>query len=159
MNESIDTRLKQSREKRQLGFEQVSEATKIRAHYLQALESDDLSAIPSAAQARGFLRIYADFLGLQASDLVPPQPAPAPSSSAASVEPVTQPKAGVPSQPVATGVGPARPGLLDNLRGLFRGRGKAISESGEVPAAEDAARGPAERTPDSPAPDKKKLNI
>jgi cytoskeletal protein RodZ len=35
------------------------------------LENDDLSAISSTAQARGFLRIYAEFLGLNVEDLVP----------------------------------------------------------------------------------------
>ena len=70
MNESIGARLKQAREQRHLTLQQVSDTTKVRPHYLQALENDDLSAISSAAQARGFLRIYADFLGLNAEDLM-----------------------------------------------------------------------------------------
>jgi cytoskeletal protein RodZ len=70
MDESIGARLKQARELRRLTLQQVSETTKVRPHYLQALENDDLSAISSAAQARGFLRIYADFLGLNLTDLI-----------------------------------------------------------------------------------------
>jgi cytoskeletal protein RodZ len=71
MSESIGAKLKQARESRRLTLQQVSETTKVRTHYLQALENDDLSAISSVAQARGFLRIYAEFLGLTPADLVP----------------------------------------------------------------------------------------
>jgi transcriptional regulator with XRE-family HTH domain len=71
MEESIGAKLKQARELRRLTLQQVSESTKVRPHYLHALENDDLSAISSVAQARGFLRIYAEFLGLSPADLVP----------------------------------------------------------------------------------------
>ena len=69
MIEPIGSTLKQRREARHLSIEQVAEQTRVRMHYLQALENDDLSAIPSMAQARGFLRIYADFLGLNLAEL------------------------------------------------------------------------------------------
>jgi len=64
MPESIGQRLKLARQDRRLSIEQAAEATRIRPHYLQALEADDYSVMPSAAQARGFLRNYADFLNL-----------------------------------------------------------------------------------------------
>lgn len=64
MPESIGQRLKLARQDRRLSVEQAAEATRIRPHYLQALEADDYSVMPSAAQARGFLRNYADFLDL-----------------------------------------------------------------------------------------------
>jgi len=64
MPESIGQRLKLARQARRLSIEQAAEATRIRPHYLQALEADDYSVMPSAAQARGFLRNYADFLNL-----------------------------------------------------------------------------------------------
>ena len=69
MPESIGSTLKQRREARHLSIQQVAEQTRVRMHYLQALENDDLSAIPSMVQARGFLRIYAEFLGLKLEDL------------------------------------------------------------------------------------------
>src|SRR5512135_233181 len=71
MSDSIGARLREARELRRLTLQQVSETTKLRIHYLQALENDDYSAIPSAAQARGFLRIYAEFLELGPDSLVP----------------------------------------------------------------------------------------
>ena len=69
MSESVGSTLKQRRESRHLSIEQVAEQTRVRKYYLQALENDDLSAIPSMVQARGFLRIYAEFLGLNLDEL------------------------------------------------------------------------------------------
>ena len=71
MKESIGALLRRTRELRRLTIAQVSESTRVRSHYLQALESDDLSAMPSTAQARGFLRNYAEFLGLEIDELLP----------------------------------------------------------------------------------------
>lgn len=62
MPETIGRLLKQARSQRQLSLEEASEATHIRLHYLQALEADDYSVMPSAAQARGFLRNYSTYL-------------------------------------------------------------------------------------------------
>ncbi len=62
--ETIGQRLKRLRLERKLTLEQVFEATRIRPHYLEALENDDFSVMSSAAQGRGFLRLYAEFLGL-----------------------------------------------------------------------------------------------
>jgi cytoskeletal protein RodZ len=70
MAESIGQQLQQARQGRSLTLDQVARATHLRVHYLQSLESGDLSAIPSLAQARGFLRIYADYLGLDARSLL-----------------------------------------------------------------------------------------
>ncbi|MGC1376342.1 MAG: RodZ domain-containing protein [Anaerolineales bacterium] len=67
---TIGQQLKQARESRGLSMKQVVQATRIRVHYLEAMETDDFSTLPSAAQARGFLRSYADFLGLNADDLI-----------------------------------------------------------------------------------------
>lgn len=62
MSQSIGQRLKQARLERRLTIEKASEFTRIRPHYLQALEADDYSVMPSAPQARGFLRNYTAFL-------------------------------------------------------------------------------------------------
>lgn len=109
MTDSTGARLRQARELRRLTLQQVSETTKVRTHYLQALESDDYSAIPSAAQARGFLRIYAEFLELDPVELPP----------VASTVPAAEAAVGTTSAPVApqTGVPQApRQSLLASLR-------------------------------------------
>lgn len=122
MTESIGTTLKQRREARHLSIEQVAEQTRIRAHYLQALENDDLSAIPSMPQARGFLRNYAEFLGLNLDEL---SSAP---RSIESQEPMAQ--AASPAEPLPASVSsdePApesqpRPGFFGGLRDRFTRR-------------------------------------
>jgi cytoskeleton protein RodZ len=64
MTQTIGQRLKAEREEKHLTLEKVFEATRIRVQYLQALEADDLSVMPSPVQARGYLRNYAEYLGL-----------------------------------------------------------------------------------------------
>ncbi|HEU4743771.1 MAG TPA: RodZ domain-containing protein [Anaerolineales bacterium] len=63
MTQTIGQRLKAEREEQRLTLEKVFEATRIRVQYLQALEEDDLSVMPSPVQARGYLRNYAEYLG------------------------------------------------------------------------------------------------
>jgi cytoskeletal protein RodZ len=63
MMQTIGQRLKAEREQRRLTLEKVFQATRIRVQYLQALEEDDLSVMPSPVQARGYLRNYAEYLG------------------------------------------------------------------------------------------------
>jgi cytoskeleton protein RodZ len=70
MFESIGQRLKKEREARFLTLEKVSEATRIRILFLQALEADDYSVMPSAAQGRGFLRNYAEYLELNVDEMI-----------------------------------------------------------------------------------------
>ncbi|MBN1453778.1 MAG: DUF4115 domain-containing protein [Anaerolineales bacterium] len=70
MTETIGQRLKKAREFRHLTLEKAAEATRIRMQYLQALESDDFSAMLSPVQARGFLRNYAQYLDLDLDQMV-----------------------------------------------------------------------------------------
>ncbi len=70
MSESIGQQLRQARQRRSLSLEQVAQVTHLRVHYLQALEFGELAAIPSMVQARGFLRIYASYLELDAVALL-----------------------------------------------------------------------------------------
>jgi cytoskeletal protein RodZ len=70
MPETIGQRLKRAREYRHLTLEKAADATRIRLQYLRALEADDFSAMPSPVQARGFLRNYADYLGLDLEQMV-----------------------------------------------------------------------------------------
>ena len=127
MNESIGAKLRQAREKRQLSLQQAADTTKVRTHYLQALEDDDLSAIPSMAQARGFLRIYAEFLGLQIAELLPSA---APTPAAPDQVELTEGPAGGTN---AASQAP-RPSWLDNVRALLPRRVKpeAASAASEV---------------------------
>ena len=70
MQETIGQRLKREREARYLTLERASAETRIRAVFLSALEADDYSVMPSAAQGRGFLRNYAEYLALDIDELI-----------------------------------------------------------------------------------------
>jgi hypothetical protein len=60
----IGNSLRAARERQGLGYPEIELATKIRAKYIRALEEEDFTAIPGDAYIRGFLRTYADYLGL-----------------------------------------------------------------------------------------------
>ncbi len=70
MSETIGQRLKREREARYLTLEKAAAETRIRPVFLQALESDDYSVMPSAAQGRGFLRNYAEYLNLNVDEMI-----------------------------------------------------------------------------------------
>lgn len=62
--EEIGRTLKEARNRLGLTLEEAERSTRIRTHYLKALEDGELSSLPSQAQARGFLRNYSEYLGL-----------------------------------------------------------------------------------------------
>jgi hypothetical protein len=69
-SEPIGHILRAQREKLGLTLEEAEKATRIRARFLNALEDDDFAALPALAQARGFLKLYAQFLGLNAEQVI-----------------------------------------------------------------------------------------
>jgi cytoskeleton protein RodZ len=60
----IGNSLREARYRQQLELSDVEQATKIRARYLQALEEESFEALPAQTYVKGFLRTYADYLGL-----------------------------------------------------------------------------------------------
>ena len=70
MTQTIGQKLRAEREAQKLTLEKVFEVTRIRVPYLQALEEDNLSRVPSPVQARGYLRNYAEYLGLNFEQLL-----------------------------------------------------------------------------------------
>jgi hypothetical protein len=74
--------LRNAREKRQLSLADVSEATRIKEPFLEALENGDYHLLPGQAYVTGFLRNYARCVGLHPDDVVQefhstrPQPVP-----------------------------------------------------------------------------------
>ena len=55
------------RKQKQLTIEVVAKKTKIRPHYLQAIESNSFDQLPSVVVAQGFIKNYAEFVGTSAS--------------------------------------------------------------------------------------------
>lgn len=68
MAEFSGSELKRKREEMHIPLEQVASETRIRLSILQDLEDEEYSELSSSAQIKGFLRIYADYLGLNQDD-------------------------------------------------------------------------------------------
>jgi cytoskeleton protein RodZ len=60
----IGSSLRAAREHQKLDLATVESETRIRTKYLQALEEERFDVLPGTAYVKGFLRTYADFLGL-----------------------------------------------------------------------------------------------
>jgi cytoskeleton protein RodZ len=61
--------LEQARKERGLTLDDVEQATKIRKRYLAGLEREDYGVLPDAVYAQGFLKTYANYLGLDGEEL------------------------------------------------------------------------------------------
>jgi cytoskeleton protein RodZ len=60
----LGSSLREARVRRGIALAQVAAETRIRTRYLQALEEERFERLPGSAYAKGFLRVYADYLGL-----------------------------------------------------------------------------------------------
>ncbi len=65
----IGSQLRTAREAKGLTLEQAFKATRIKTPYLEAIEANHLDALPGPVQARGFVRSYANYLGLDGDHL------------------------------------------------------------------------------------------
>ena len=61
--------LEKKRLEKGLSLKEAEQATKIRTRYLKGLEREDPTALPDPVYARGFLKTYANFLGLDGEQL------------------------------------------------------------------------------------------
>jgi len=60
----LGSSLREARVHRGIELAQVAAETQIRTRYLQALEDERFELLPGSVYAKGFLRAYADYLGL-----------------------------------------------------------------------------------------------
>src|SRR5207248_7788360 len=60
----IGTSLREARLRKQVDIVQAEQGTKIRAKYLRALEDEQFELLPAQTYVKGFLRSYAEYLGL-----------------------------------------------------------------------------------------------
>src|ERR1044072_2908600 len=60
----IGNSLREARVRQQIELGEAELSTKIRARYLRALEEEGFDALPAQTYVKGFLRTYADYLGL-----------------------------------------------------------------------------------------------
>ena len=66
----IGSSLREARVRQELDFPELEERTKIRPKYLRALEDERFDILPAPTYVRGFLRSYAEALGLDGQPFV-----------------------------------------------------------------------------------------
>lgn len=64
------SRLAQAREDRGLTLEEAARALRLAPRHVRAMESDDYESLPGPTYVRGYLRSYAQLLGLPADEIV-----------------------------------------------------------------------------------------
>jgi len=70
--QEIARALAERRERRNLTHERVTQSLKIRPHFLVSMENGKWDELPGEVYVRGFLKRYAEFLGLDADALLAP---------------------------------------------------------------------------------------
>jgi cytoskeletal protein RodZ len=68
--QSVGERLRTAREAKGFDYYRIERDTKIRAKYLAALERGDQAALPGDVYAKGFLRNYAQYLGMDGDEIL-----------------------------------------------------------------------------------------
>ncbi|TFH36586.1 MAG: helix-turn-helix domain-containing protein [Anaerolineales bacterium] len=68
--EAIGNALREARERLGFTLEEVERSTRMRKVRLEALERGDFDSLPSRVQAQGFLRNYAEFLGMDSEQIL-----------------------------------------------------------------------------------------
>ena len=62
--------LRKEREKQRMTIQDIEDGTSIRAAYIEAIESGDYDKMPGRVYAKGFVKNYANFLNLNAEEIV-----------------------------------------------------------------------------------------
>ncbi len=68
--ESIGENLREARHNKKVSLEDASRATRIKVDILEQLESDDFDRLAAPTYAKGFLKLYAEYLGLDGQSIV-----------------------------------------------------------------------------------------
>ena len=62
--------LRETRVERGYSIYDIEQGTKIRAKFIEAIEANDFSKLPSLSYAKGFVKNYSDFLGLDSNKIL-----------------------------------------------------------------------------------------
>ena len=68
--ESLGAFLRRERESRKISLKEVAKHTRIREHFLKAIEENRSELLPSATFVKGFLNAYAKYLGLNPHEIL-----------------------------------------------------------------------------------------
>jgi cytoskeletal protein RodZ len=67
---SFGDELRRERELRRITLREVAESTKVSRRYLEALENNDFDRLPGGVFNRGFVRAYAQYIGIDPDAMV-----------------------------------------------------------------------------------------
>ncbi len=67
---SVGSYLREVRESKGIGIDEAARVTRIGRNYLVAIEEEAFDKLPSTAYVKGFLRVYADYLGLSGDEVI-----------------------------------------------------------------------------------------
>ena len=70
MTESIGETLRGARHHKRASLEDATRSTKIKMEILEKLEADEFNALAAPMYTKGFLKLYAEFLGLDSTAVV-----------------------------------------------------------------------------------------
>lgn len=62
--------LREAREAKQASPSEAARATRLKVQHIDALETNDYSKMPAPIYARGFIKLYAEYLGLEPAPLL-----------------------------------------------------------------------------------------
>ncbi len=99
--------LRQARLDKGVSLADAARETRIRRSYLEALEAEDAAALPPQVYTRGFLKTYAEYLGLSPEsmvDLYQPSTRREPSTTLRSAVPHVAIPRQIPLRPVMYGI-------------------------------------------------------
>lgn len=68
--QTLGQKLRAAREKKRFTLSRAAALTRIKIQHLEMMEADDFSKMPAPTYAKGFIRIYAGVLGLEADPLI-----------------------------------------------------------------------------------------
>ena len=68
--ESFGASLKRERELRRISLREVAEATRIHPKYIEAIEGEHFEKLPGLTFLKGYVRAYAEFVGLEPDDIL-----------------------------------------------------------------------------------------
>jgi cytoskeleton protein RodZ len=147
--DGLGATLRKARDRRDVALSDVEAAIKIRARYLLAMENEEWDALPGGSYARGFIRTYATYLGLDGERLAgefepEPEPvagngprarrrAPRPALTGAVVLALLAAAAAIGLATGGGGGGPAGSGGVESGSPPASGSGSSQAGSGEAP--------------------------
>ena len=143
----LGSQLRAAREAQSLTLEQVFKATRIKPSFLEAIEANQFHVLPGPVQARGFVRSYANYLGLDGEHLasvldadksvvtdvrpMPAAPKPSVTPPPTTAKPIVQapPKPAISTAPKPTVVQPEKPTQSSGTRPTLKLPSLALNSS------------------------------